>query len=96
MINTKICCTLMTETMPRMLWNLPTSKNEAYRRAGGRRRYNSYRKLKASFRLKQVIELYMAGIHNKSEIARQLGVHRSTITRDFQRSKVLQILEGLW
>lgn len=59
------------------------------KRAGGRRRYNSARQRAAIARMNQVWALWMKGLH-QAAIARWLGVHRSTITRD------MQTLEYMW
>jgi DNA invertase Pin-like site-specific DNA recombinase len=64
----------------------------AWKRAGGRRRYNAERRRKAEERRDQILEL-TAGINLlalvpgrrtgiKAELARRLGVSRSTISRD--------------
>jgi len=51
------------------------------RRASGRRHYNAWRQFMATARRHKVAELLLAG-QTQSEIARSLGVHRSTISRD--------------
>src|SRR5438132_11335174 len=58
---------------------------EVAARAGGRRRYNSVRQFNSTLRRAQVIELakeHGLGRGARAQIARELGVHRSTITRD--------------
>jgi DNA invertase Pin-like site-specific DNA recombinase len=76
------------------MWAQTVSAAEAAARAGGRRRYNSLRQFHAALRRGQVAELLEAagglvpGV--QSRIARHLGVHRSTISRD-----VAAILRGL-
>jgi hypothetical protein len=60
-----------------------------YRFCGGRARYNAQRRGKAEWRRVQVARLLLAG-HGQAEIARQLGVNRSTISRDVQK------LQELW
>jgi IS30 family transposase len=69
-------------------WSDPVSDDEANRRAAGRRHYNQTRKLDAWHRTQQVIELLQdrgLGYGVRTQIARELGVHRSTITRDVKR-----------
>ena len=61
------------------------SADEAYRRAGGRRRHNSLRKLAAELRRGDLAVLMREGGLGpgaQSRYARVLGVHRSTISRD--------------
>ena len=69
-------------------WNKPTTSDEAYRRASGRRHYNAVRKLRASFRRTQVVRLLRVyGLLDwgvQSRIAEQLGVSRATICRDIK------------
>jgi hypothetical protein len=58
---------------------------EVVARAGGRRRYNSLRQFNATLRRAQVLELAKErglGRGARAQIARELNVHRSTITRD--------------
>ena len=73
--------------MDRYDWAQPVSKEDAYRRAGGRRYYNSLRTFRAHDRRHQVVQLihdYTGFGHGaQSWIARRLGVSRSTICRDF-------------
>jgi hypothetical protein len=74
--------------MDRFDWAMPVSQNEAYRRAGGRRSYNSMRAFRAEDRRSQVVRLLRyAGLMHGAQtwIARRLGVSRSTICRDFAR-----------
>ncbi len=60
------------------------------RRAGGRRGYNAQRQFAAAYRRSEVARLLLAGVGRRhsgltgqqAEIARQLGVHPSTISRD--------------
>jgi hypothetical protein len=64
------------------------SDSEAARRAGGRRRYNALRALRAELRRREVhrlvVELGGLGVWGlQSRIASALGVHRSTVHRDF-------------
>lgn len=73
-------------------WSIPVTKDEAYKRAGGRRRYNTWRQRQANHRRHTVIDLAMKG-HKKAEIARALGVHRSTIGRDFEAIPMLNLLD---
>lgn len=76
-------------------WSRRTTDTEAARRAGGRRRYNAERQAAARARLNKVAELYLAGVRNKAEIARRLGVHRSTVCRDFKRWPDLYLVDFL-
>jgi len=74
-------------------WTTQTDLQTASRRAGGRRAYNRRRTCAALFRLRQVLnELKETGFARgyKSEIARRLGLHRSTINRDFKRLTLLE------
>ena len=57
---------------------------EAYRRAGGRLRYNRERQRKAKARLGRVRTLLLQGL-TQAEIARRLHTHRSTICRDMRK-----------
>jgi hypothetical protein len=68
-------------------WSRPTTPAEVIARAGGRRRYNAQRQDEAVIRLCRMLGLfreYGVGYGVKARIARELGVHRSTITRDFR------------
>ena len=64
------------------------SWDETCRRAGGRRRYNRVRQFRANYRLTQVVKLlHQTGFRrgHQTKIAKALGVHRSTISRDLRR-----------
>jgi hypothetical protein len=69
-------------------WSFPTSNSEAYRRAGGRRHYNHWRQTLALIRRTKVSRLlrryplFQRG--TVTGIARELGVHPSTICRDIK------------
>jgi hypothetical protein len=69
-------------------WGAPTSADEASRRAGGRRRYNNWRKLIRDLRRAQVWRLlgdYPIFHRGKvMAIAREFKVHPSTICRDIK------------
>jgi hypothetical protein len=70
-----------------MVSNTRLTWDEVCRRAGGRRRYNKMRQVRAFKRLMMVKSLclgYGTGYGSQARIARELGVHRSTICRDFQ------------
>lgn len=67
--------------MDKRAWSAPVSDSEAYKRAGGRRRYNAVRRLRAILRRQQVAELLASG-YSQAEIAERLGVSQSTISRD--------------
>lgn len=60
------------------------SQDELERRASGRRHYNSVRQFRALVRQVQVARLLAQGVRTRQEIARRLGVHPSTISRDIQ------------
>jgi hypothetical protein len=64
------------------------TKEQAHRRAGGRRAYNRMRQFRANHRLMEVAKLMrQMGLERgwQTRIANALGVSRSTICRDFQR-----------
>ena len=77
--------------MNRVGWAAPTSRDEAYRRASGRRRYNAWRQFRAAYRRHQIIDVALQlrlGFFARgaqAAIARALGVSRSTIHRDVWR-----------
>ena len=60
------------------------SQDEVERRASGRRHYNSVRQFRATLRQMQVARLLAQGVRRRRAIARRLGVHPSTISRDVQ------------
>lgn len=62
-------------------WSAPVSHGEMAHRAGGRRRYNAVRQVRAMMRRVKVSELLLQGL-SQAQIARRLGVHRCTISRD--------------
>lgn len=69
-------------------WSAPTSTSEVHRRAGGRRKYNSVRRFKADLRRIEVEKLfaeYAFARGAQARIARELGVNRSTVSRDIRR-----------
>ena len=69
-------------------WGAPTSSDEAHKRAGGRRRYNSHRQFVAFVRRQMVValawEFGLARRGSRSRIARAIGVHRSTVSKDIK------------
>lgn len=67
--------------MQQMDWKRHTDLADVCRRASGRRHYNAVRQFQAKKRQRDVARLLNAG-HSQSAIARALGVHRSTISRD--------------
>jgi DNA invertase Pin-like site-specific DNA recombinase len=74
---------------PPVRWSNPVSNTEAHARAAGRRAYNSTRQFKAMMRTGEVVRLlrergWSRGV--QADIARELGVHRSTVTRDVKRA----------
>jgi hypothetical protein len=76
-------------------WHAPTDLPTVAKRAGGRRRFNAVRQLRAELRRRElrrlIAELNAAGgcfllTHGaQAGFARRLGVHRSTICRDVRR-----------
>ncbi len=69
-------------------WSEPTSADEAHRLAAGRRHYNAVRQAQGIDRAVKVVQLlkehgFARGV--QAQIARELGVHRSTITRDVRK-----------
>ena len=52
------------------------------KRAGGRRRYNALRKRARAIRRHRVAVMTLATADTQREIARKLGVHESTLSRD--------------
>ena len=70
-------------------WSAPVSDHEAHARSAGRNRYNSQRTFDAMMRSAQVIRMLRergCGRGVKAQIARELGVARSTISRDVMRA----------
>ena len=69
-----------------MNWSAPTDFESVCRRAAGRRRYNAKRRAEARERYKIVVEAIMPTNGRKrgsqAQLARALGVSRSTICRD--------------
>jgi len=69
-------------------WHAETDTETINRRAGGRRRYNAWRGFKRAHRHRLVVQLlrqYGMLKHGvNARIARELGVSKSTITRDVQ------------
>jgi hypothetical protein len=68
-------------------WSETTSWEEVCRRNAGRRAYNSRRAILRDYRRMQVVKLLARyGIDHGvfARIARELGVHRSVISRDFK------------
>src|SRR4051812_42306532 len=73
-------------------WSSAVSRSDAFRRAAGRRRYNFARQVDAVIRRHLIVLAWDEHIGNggcfwdrgwRAQMARDLGVHRSTITRDF-------------
>ena len=65
----------------RNTWSDRTDPETVARRVAGRRHYNAVRTFRAALRRREVAALLLDGL-SQSDIARQLGVHRSTICRD--------------
>ena len=68
-------------------WTAETDSATVAKRAGGRRRYNAVRTAQAAMRKRQENLLLAQEVRFmtwgwQSELARRLGVHRSTICRD--------------
>ena len=68
-------------------WSELTSRDEVCRRAAGRRHYNSVRRFQAAIRRREVARLLcvQGGLTERgtqANLARQLGVSRSTVCRD--------------
>ncbi len=79
---------MSSPSKPGNAWNGPVSGNEANRRAGGRRAINTRRQFLAIERRVEVARLLDDlgfGWGAQAEIARILGVHRSTVSRDMRR-----------
>jgi len=73
--------------MDRIAWTARVSSGEAHRRAGGRRRYNAWRRFAQLHRrhlLSEALQETGMGRGYQSQLARRLGVHRSTVHRDVQ------------
>ena len=67
-----------------MTWN-PKTFDEACKRAAGRRAYNRARRLQRADRILDILSL-LDGKPSRSgrDLARRLGVHESTISRDLK------------
>lgn len=67
-------------------WGARVSRDEMQRRAAGRRRYNAVRRFRRTLRRAEVAErLARCGGLRRGVLARiaaELGVHRSTVSRD--------------
>ena len=75
------------KSVQRKSWSKLTDADTAARRAGGRTHYNRKRQWEATKRRGEVLRLVAINRlerGSQAEMARQLGVHRSTITRDLQ------------
>ncbi len=75
-------------------WTVKTDRQTVAKRAGGRRHFNAWRRARALWRLRQVIQHLGEvgfGRGNQAEIARRLGLHPSTICRDL---KILKLMEN--
>jgi hypothetical protein len=84
-----IVCSDLVKALRRdpICWSVPVSHAEACARAGGRRRYNAWRRFMRIQRLGKVSEAmcrFAWGRGIFSRVARILGVHRSTVCRDWQ------------
>lgn len=63
------------------MWTNPVSNSEAYRRVGGRRRINKERQIRAIERQVAALNLWWYQHLSTAEIAKILGVHRTTVWR---------------
>lgn len=74
-----------------MKWSAPTDLDSVCKRAAGRRRYNAKRQAEARDRFKLVLEAILPPEGRKrgtqAQLARALGVHRSTVSRDVKKWK---------
>lgn len=74
-----------------MNWSTQTDFEIVCKRAAGRRRYNAEKRAKARERYRIVIEVALSPDGRKrgaqTQLARLLGVHRSTICRDIAKWK---------
>jgi DNA-binding transcriptional MocR family regulator len=72
-------------------WSAPTDYDLVCRRAAGRRRYNAKRQAEAHKRFKIVLAVTFPTEGHKrgaqAQLARELGVSRSTISRDVAKWK---------
>jgi len=84
--------------MQRSDWHKPTSDDEAKRRAGGRARYNAQRHTVALHRriygLLPMLNGYAPARGDLADLARRLGVSRSTVCRDVALLRRAGMLEG--
>ena len=89
--------------MDRKQWSQPTDTSTAAARAGGRRRWNHARQIRALERRVLVVQVSLhllqdaiaAGQSFRGKqvlIAEVLGVHPSTISRDLKRSREMSLL----
>jgi hypothetical protein len=78
----------MRDTGARINWQAPRSQDEAYRRHAARSRWNSLRRLRAEDRRQRLLELILevGGLAwgAQTQLARRLGVHQSTVSRDLK------------
>jgi hypothetical protein len=70
-------------------WSAPVSNAEAARRAGGRKRWNAWRRWMAFYRRCEISRLLFSQGSTKrgfqAKLARTLNVARSTISRDIAK-----------
>jgi len=82
-----------------MSWSARTDFDIVCKRAAGRRRYNAERRAEARERYIQVVNAFMPPDGRKrgsqAQLARTLGVHRSTICRDIAkwRRLLLEVMQ---
>lgn len=76
--------------MKRSEWSQPTSNDAAYRRAGGRARYN-LKRFDVAFKRRQSLLLLLRHKAPRrgdlAHLARQLGVSKATVCRDVAQLK---------
>lgn len=79
--------TLSPSALRRARWRLRISDEDAYARAGKRRRWNKWRKRGADHRMAQVVEAMSQlgpsfyGFGVRAALARHMGISKSTMTR---------------
>ena len=70
-----------------MAWSTPIASLEAFRRAGGRRAYNAWRRDMKLFRRRDVMQLVLQFGHQRgvqARIAKLLSVSEGTISKDIK------------
>lgn len=76
--------------MDRKSWTAPTTREVATKRGVGRNRYNTRRRDAVLLRRGAILRMWGGGAYlphvrgSRSMLARQFGVNRSTVARDFR------------